>query len=130
MYTDLRLLTGNPEVTRGVHDVFSFLTAYAENPSYDPLLVAPLDLAEKMISLIDREAEHARQGRPGRIIAKMNALLDKNVVQALYRASQAGAGIDLIVRGIFALRPGVPRLTDPIRVRRIDGRGPQHRRLY
>src|SRR5271168_3204647 len=71
IYTDLSLFTANPEITRAVHDVFSFLTAYAENPSYDPLLVAPLDLAEKVIALIDREADHARQGRPGRIIAKM-----------------------------------------------------------
>jgi polyphosphate kinase len=130
IYTDLSLFTANPEVTRAVHDVFSFLTAYAENPSYDPLLVAPLDLAEKMISLIDREAEHARQGRPGRIIAKMNALLDKNVVQALYRASQAGAEIDLIVRGICALRPGVRGLSDRIRVRSIVGRFLEHSRIY
>src|SRR6202049_1444197 len=100
IYTDLSLFTANPEITRAVHDVFSFLTAYAENPSYDPLLVAPLDLTEKCIWLIDREAEYARQGRPARIVAKMNALLDKNIVQALYRASQAGVDIDLIVRGI------------------------------
>jgi polyphosphate kinase len=129
-YTDLSLFTANPEVTRAVHDVFSFLTAYAENPSYDPLLVAPLDLAEKMIALIDREAEHARQGRSGRIIAKMNALLDKNVVQALYRASQAGVEIDLIVRGICALRPGVRGLSDHIRVRSIVGRFLEHSRIY
>src|SRR5205823_3838815 len=82
IYTDLSLFTANPEVTRAVHDVFSFLTAYAENPTYEPLLVAPLDLAEKTIALIDREAEHAHQGREARIIAKMNALLDKPVVQA------------------------------------------------
>jgi polyphosphate kinase len=130
IYTDLSLLTANPEITRAVHDVFSFLTAYAENPSYDPLLVAPLDLAEKIIALIDREAEHALQGRPGRIIAKMNALLDKNVVQALYRASQAGVEIDLIVRGICALRPGVRGVSDRIRVRSIVGRFLEHSRIY
>src|SRR3984957_18319809 len=130
IYTDLSLFTANPEITRAVHDVFSFLTAYAENPSYDPLLVAPLDLAEKTIALIDREAEHARQGRSGRIIAKMNALLDKNVVQALYRASQAGVEIDLIVRGICALRPGVRGLSDRIRVRSIVGRFLEHSRIY
>src|SRR6202140_476337 len=112
IYTDLSLFTANPEVTRAVHDVFSFLTAYAENPSYEPLLVAPLDLAEKCIALIDREAEHARQGKEARIIAKMNALLDKTVVQALYRASQAGGQIDLIVRGICALRPGLRGVSD------------------
>jgi polyphosphate kinase len=130
IYTDLSLFTANPEVTRAVHDVFSFLTAYAENPSYDPLLVAPLDLAERLIALIDREAEHARQGRHGRIIAKMNALLDKNLVQALYRASQAGVEVDLIVRGICALRPGVRGLSDRIRVRSIVGRFLEHSRIY
>jgi polyphosphate kinase len=130
IYTDLSLFTANPEVTRAVHDVFSFLTAYAENPGYDPLLVAPLDLAEKSIALIDREAEHARQGREARIIAKMNALLDKSVVQALYRASQAGVEIDLIVRGICALRPGVRGVSDNIRVRSIVGRFLEHSRIY
>ena len=130
IYTDLSLFTADPEITRAVHDVFSFLTAYAENPSYDPLLVAPLDLAEKTIALIDREADHARQGRPGRIIAKMNALLDKTMVQALYRASQAGVEIDLIVRGICALRPGVRGLSDRIRVRSIVGRFLEHSRIY
>ncbi|MFZ0954643.1 MAG: polyphosphate kinase 1 [Candidatus Sulfotelmatobacter sp.] len=130
IYTDLSLFTANPEITRAVHDVFSFLTAYAENPGYDPLLVAPLDLAEKVIALIDREADHARQGRPARIIAKMNALLDKNVVQALYRASQAGVEIDLIVRGICALRPGVRGVSDRIRVRSIVGRFLEHSRIY
>jgi len=130
IYTDLSLFTANPEVTRAVHDVFSFLTAYAENPSYEPLLVAPLDLAEKTLALIEREAEHARQGRPGKIIAKMNALLDKNMVEALYRASQAGVEIDLIVRGICALRPGVRGLSDRIRVRSIVGRFLEHSRIY
>ena len=130
IYTDLSLFTANPEITRAVHDVFSFLTAYAENPSYEPLLVAPLDLAEKCIALIDREAEHARQGKEARIIAKMNALLDKNIIQALYRASQAGVKIDLIVRGICALRPGVRGVSDNIRVRSIVGRFLEHSRIY
>jgi len=130
IYTDLSLFTANPEITRAVHDVFSFLTAYAENPSYEPLLVAPLDLAEKCIALIDREADHARQGKPARIIAKMNALLDKSVVQALYRASQAGVQIDLIVRGICALRPGVRGVSDHIRVRSIVGRFLEHSRIF
>ena len=130
IYTDLSLFTANPEITRAVHDVFSFLTAYAENPGYEPLLVAPLDLAEKSIALIDREAEHARQGREARIIAKMNALLDKSVVQALYRASQAGVEIDLIVRGICALRPGVKGVSEHIRVRSIVGRFLEHSRIY
>jgi polyphosphate kinase len=130
IYTDLSLFTANPEITRAVHDVFSFLTAYAENQSYEPLLVAPLDLAEKCIALIEREADHARRGDPARIIAKMNALLDKNIVQALYRASQAGVEINLIVRGICALRPGVRGVSENIRVRSIVGRFLEHSRIY
>jgi polyphosphate kinase len=130
IYTDLSLFTANPEITRAVHDVFSFLTAYAENPSYEPLLVSPLDLAEKTIALIDRETEHALQGNPARMIGKMNALLDRNVIQALYRASQAGVEIDLIVRGICALRPGVRGVSDNIRVRSIVGRFLEHSRIY
>lgn len=130
IYTDLSLFTANPEITRAVHDVFSFLTAYAENPSYEPLLVAPLDLAEKLMALIEREAEHARRGDPARIVAKMNALLDKNIVQALYRASQAGVQIDLIVRGICALCPGVRGVSENIRVRSIVGRFLEHSRIY
>jgi polyphosphate kinase len=130
IYTDLSLLTADPEITAAAHDVFSFLTAYAEHPNYDPLLVAPLDLGEKCLSLIDREAEHARQGRPARIIAKMNALLDKSVIMALYRASQAGVDIDLIVRGICALRPGVRGVSDHIKVRSIVGRFLEHSRIF
>jgi polyphosphate kinase len=130
IYTDLSLFTANPQITRAVHDVFSFLTAYAENPSYDPLLVAPLDLAEKCIALIDREADHAREGKEAHIIAKMNALLDQNIIQALYRASQAGVQVDLIVRGICALRPGVRGVSDNIRVRSIVGRFLEHSRIY
>jgi len=130
IYTDLSLFTANPEITRAVHDVFSFLTAYSENPSYEPLLVAPLDLAEKCVALVEREAAHALAGRPAHIVAKMNALLDKKVVQALYRASQAGVQIDLVVRGICALRPGVRGVSDNIRVRSIVGRFLEHSRIY
>jgi polyphosphate kinase len=130
IYTDLSLLTADPEITRAVHDVFSFLTAYAEHPNYNPLLVAPLDLAEQCIALIEREAEHARQGSPARIIAKMNALVDKSVVRALYRASQAGVEIDLIVRGMCTLRPGIRGISDRIRVRSIVGRFLEHSRIY
>ncbi len=130
IYTDLSLLTADPEITSAVHDVFSFLTAYAENPSYGPLLVAPLDLAEKCIGLIEREAEHARLGRPARIIAKINSLLDPNIIQSLYRASQAGVEIDLLVRGICSLRPGIRGVSDHIRVRSIVGRFLEHSRIY
>jgi len=130
IYTDLSLLTADPAITSAVHDVFSFLTAYAENPSYDPLLVAPINLAENCLALIAREAEHARHGRPARIIAKMNALLDKNIILALYRASQAGVEIDLLVRGICALRPGVRSVSQHIRVRSVVGRFLEHSRIF
>ena len=130
IYTDLSLLTADPEITSAAHDVFSFLTAYAEHENYGPLLVAPLDLADKCAALIEREAEHARQGRPARIIAKMNALLDKNVIQSLYQASQAGVEMELLVRGICALRPGIRGLSDRIRVRSLVGRFLEHSRIY
>jgi len=129
-YTDLSLFTANEEVTEAVQEVFNFLTAYADHPHYDPLLVSPVDCAERTIALIQREAEHARAKRPARIIAKMNALLDKSVIQALYRASQAGVEIDLIVRGMCALRPGVRGVSDRIRVRSIIGRLLEHSRIY
>jgi polyphosphate kinase len=130
IYTDLSLLTADPQITSAVHNVFSFLTAYAEHPNYDPLMVAPLNLAEHCLALIAREAEHAQHGRPAHIIVKVNALLDKNVIMALYRASQAGVQIDLVVRGICALRPGIRGVSDRIRVRSIVGRFLEHSRIF
>lgn len=129
-YTDLSLLTADPEITSAVHDVFSFLTAYAEHADYDPLLVAPINLAEKCLSLIEREAEHARLGRPARLIVKINSLVDSDIIQSLYRASQAGVEIELLVRGICCLRPGVRGLSDRIRVRSIVGRFLEHSRIF
>lgn len=129
-YTDLSLFTADPEITSAVHGIFNFLTAYAERPSYDPLLVAPINLAERTINLIAREADHAGHGRPARIIAKMNSLLDRNIVRELYRASQAGVRIDLIVRGICGLRPGVRGVSDHIKVRSIVGRFLEHSRIF
>ncbi len=129
-YTDLSLLTANPEMTFAVHNVFNFLTAYSEQPNYNPLLVAPVDLAERVANLIAREADHARAGQPARIIAKVNSLLDKNVVQELYRASQAGVQVDLIVRGICSLNPGIRGISERIRVRSIVGRFLEHSRIY
>jgi len=129
-YTDLSLLTADPEITAAVQDVFSFLTAYAEHPDYGPLLVAPLDLAERSKSLIEREAEHARQGRPARIVAKMNSLVDKDMVECLYRASQAGVEIDLLVRGMCSLRSGIRGISHRIRVRSIVGRFLEHSRIF
>ncbi len=129
-YTDVSLFTADLAMTSAVHDLFNFLTAYTEHSSYDPLLVSPLDFAQKSLELIAREAEHARQGRPARIIAKMNALLDRSVIEQLYRASQAGVEIDLIVRGMCALRPGMHGVSDRIRVRSIVGRFLEHSRIF
>ena len=130
IYTDLSLFTADEDITSAVHDVFSFLTAYAEHPSYSPLLVSPINLAENCLDMIARESDHARLGRPARIIAKMNALLDKNIIAALYRASQAGVKIDLIVRGMCALRPGVRGISDRIRVTSVVGRFLEHTRIF
>jgi len=129
-YSDLSLLTCDPEITAAVHDVFNFLTARSEQLSYKPLLVAPVDLAARCIELIERETTHARRRRPARIIAKVNALLDQPVIEALYRASRAGVDIDLVVRGACALRPGVRGMSHNIRVRSIIGRFLEHSRIF
>src|SRR5246500_5038993 len=117
-YTDFSLLTSDDAITASVNDVFNFLTAYAKQPNYKPLFVAPRDLAKNCIALIDRETRNARRGRAARIIVKMNALVDPPVIHALYRASQAGVEIDLIVRGQCALVPGLRGVSSRIRVRR------------
>jgi polyphosphate kinase len=129
-YTDVSLLTASPEITSAVHSVFNYLTAYSEAPSYAPLAISPIDLAATTLSQIHREAEHAANGRPARIIAKMNSLLDKNVIEALYRASQAGVSIDLNVRGMCSLRPGVPGVSENIVVRSVVGRLLEHSRIF
>jgi polyphosphate kinase len=129
-YSDFSLLTSDEEITSAVHDVFNFLTANSEQPHYKPLIIAPRDMAKTVISMIDREARHARRGRPARMIIKMNAIVDPPVIQALYRASQAGVEIDLIVRGQCALVPGVRGLSSKIRVRSIVGRFLEHSRIY
>ena len=129
-YSDFSLFTSDEEITSAVHDVFNFLTANSEQPHYKPLIIAPRDMAKTVISMIDREARHARRGRPARMIVKMNAVVDPPVIQALYRASQAGVEIDLIVRGQCALVPGVRGLSSKIRVRSIVGRFLEHSRIY
>jgi polyphosphate kinase len=129
-YTDLSLLTTDPQITSSVHHVFNYLTAYSERPSYRPLFVAPLNLGKNCVSLIEREASHARAGRPAFIIAKVNALLDEKIIQALYRASQAGVQIELLVRGACALRPGVRGISSRIRVRSVIGRFLEHSRIF
>lgn len=129
-YSDLSLLTCDPKITTAVHAVFNFLTARSEQSNYRPLFVSPVDLAKNCIELIGRETNHARRKRPARIIAKVNALLDQPMIEALYRASQAGVEIDLIVRGACALRPNVRGLSHKIRVRSIVGRFLEHSRIF
>ena len=129
-YTDLSLLTCDPQITERVHMVFNYLTAHAEIDDYSPLLVAPLTMAESFLRLIRREQEHAQAGRPAHIVAKMNALLEPSVIEALFQASQAGVEVDLIVRGLSILRPGVKGLSERIRVRSIVGRFLEHSRIY
>jgi len=129
-YSDLSLLTNDEAITSAVHDVFNFLTAYAEQPNYKPLLLAPRDMAKSCIALIDREARHARRGRPARIIAKVNAVIDPPIIRALYRASQAGVEIELIVRGQCGLMPGLRGVSSRIRVRSIVGRFLEHSRIF
>ncbi|MFP5204624.1 MAG: polyphosphate kinase 1 [Acidobacteriota bacterium] len=129
-YTDLSLLTSDPQITERVHMVFNYLTAHAELDDYSPLLVAPLTMAESFLRLIRREQEHAQAGRPAYIVGKMNALLEPSVIEALYQASRAGVEIDLIIRGISILRPGVKGLSEHIRVRSIVGRFLEHSRIF
>ena len=129
-YTDLSLLTCDPQITERVHMVFNYLTAHAEIDDYRPLLVAPLTMAESFLGLIRRETDHARAGKPAHIVGKMNALLEPSVIEALYQASQAGVEVDLIIRGLCILRPGVKGLSDHIRVRSIVGRFLEHSRIF
>jgi len=129
-YTDISLLTADPAITAAVHSVFNYLTAHSESDDYAPLMVAPLTLAESFIRLIARETEHAKASRPARIIAKMNSLLEQSVIEGLYAASQAGVEIDLIVRGICALRPGLKGVSENIRVRSLVGRFLEHSRIF
>lgn len=131
-YTDISLLTAREEITDAVQKVFRYLTAEwdAGAEAYRPLMVAPVTLATDFLALISRETEHAKAGRPARIIAKMNALVDLKTIDALYAASQAGVEIDLIVRGMCTLRPGIPGLSDRIHVRSIVGRFLEHSRIF
>lgn len=129
-YSDLSLLTRDESVTEAVHHVFNYLTAYSERSQYGPLSVAPLNLGRNCVSLIEREMRHAKAKRPAFIVAKVNALLDKEIIAALYRASQAGVHIELIVRGACALRPGVRGVSSRIRVRSVIGRFLEHSRIF
>jgi polyphosphate kinase len=111
-------------------ELFNTLTGYSTQTYYRSLLVAPTAMRERLLALIEREIEHQRTGRPARLIFKMNALVDERLVRALYRASQAGVPIDMIVRGICCLRPGLPGISDNVRVISIVGRFLEHSRIY
>ncbi len=129
-YTDYSLFTCDPVIGQDVHELFLQLTSLTQTPRLTRLLQSPFGLHAAMVEKIDREALHAGAGRPGRIIAKMNSLVDPKVIEALYHASRAGVQIDLIVRGLCALRPGVPGVSDNIRVRSIVGRFLEHSRVF
>jgi polyphosphate kinase len=130
LYSDIGLFTCSRSIAADVTDLFNSLTGYSRQRLYRKLLVAPANMRARLLDLIDREAEHAKAGRGGRIIAKMNALVDPEVIESLYRASRAGVEIDLIVRGICCLRPGMPGLSDRIRVVSIVGRFLEHSRVF
>lgn len=130
LYTDLGLLTTHSEIGDDATDVFNFLTGFSMQKEYARLMVAPVNLRERMVRLIKRETAHAEAGQPAHIIAKINRLTDLEIIEALYRASQAGVKIELIVRGACMLRPGVPGLSQTITVRSIVGRFLEHSRIF
>ena len=129
-YTDFSLLTTNPKITEELAIVFNTLTGLASYPGLEKLMVSPFDMSRRLIALIERERDHAMAGKPARIVAKLNALVDHEIIEKLYEASCAGVTIDLIVRGICCLRPGVPGLSEKIRVVSIVGRFLEHSRVY
>jgi len=130
IYTDLSLLTSREDITNEVTEVFNYLTGYSKRDDYRKLGVAPVNLRERITELVQREIAHAQAGREGRLIFKMNSLTDPPIIALLYQASQAGVQIDLIVRGICCLRPGIPGISDHIRVISIVGRFLEHARAY
>jgi polyphosphate kinase len=130
LYSDFGLLTADPELCADVNEVFLHITSYAKASRMKRLLLAPFTMHRRVIEMIRREARHAQEGKPARIVAKMNALVEEQVIRALYAASQAGVEIDLIVRGACALRPGVPGVSERIRVRSILGRFLEHHRVW
>jgi polyphosphate kinase len=130
LYTDLGLFTCNEEIAADVAQLFNLLTGYVHRPQFKKLLVAPINMRQRFLELIHREVENSRAGRGGHIIAKMNSLEDREIVEALYAASAAGVEMDLIVRGICRLRPGLPGHSETIRVISIIGRFLEHARIF
>ena len=130
VYTDLGLFTANPDMGEDTSALFNLLTGYAEGYRWKKLVVAPVGMREQIIGLIEREQRNAREGRAARIIVKMNALVEPSVIDALYRASQAGVVIELVVRGICCLRPGLPGVSETIRVTSIVDKYLEHSRIF
>ena len=130
IYTDLSLFTARPDIAADVSELFNHLTGYSRQRSYRKLLVAPVNMRERLLQMIAREAEWARRGKPARLILKTNTLSDTLLIRALYAAAQAGVRIDLIVRGVCCLRPGVPGVSENIRVVSVIGRFLEHSRVY
>ena len=130
LYEDIGLLTCDPEITEDLTGLFNYMTGRSRQRDYLKLLIAPVAMKKRFLQLIENEIELTKPGKPGRIIAKMNQLEDRGIMDALYRASQAGVQIDLIVRGFCCLRPGVPGLSDNIRVRSVVGRFLEHSRIF
>jgi len=129
VYTDVGLFTSNNDLATDVADLFNYLTGYSRQNAYRKLLVAPVNLRDRLLHHIHQEIDHAKQGRHARIVAQMNALVDPKMIVALYEASQAGVKVDLIVRGICCLRPGVPGISENIRVISIIGQLLEHSRI-
>ena len=130
IYTDLGLFTADEGILDDISEIFNSLTGYSNRRSYNALLVAPVGLRQGLRALVEREMEHAKAGRPARMIVKNNAVADHGIIKILYRASQAGVAIDMIVRGVCCLRPGIPGISDRINVRSIVGQFLEHSRIY
>jgi polyphosphate kinase len=130
VYEDLSLFTAREDIGEDATAFFNMLTGYSAPLRWNRLIVSPLGLHESVLGLIAREAEHARNGRPAQIVAKMNSLVDADVVAGLYAASQAGVEIDLLVRGICCLRPGIPGVSERIRVHTVIDRFLEHARIF
>jgi polyphosphate kinase len=129
-YTDLGLLTADPDIGHDATELFNYLTGYARPTSFRKLLVAPVNLRERLLELVEREITHQREGRQGHLVFKVNALVDEMMIQALVCAAQAGVRVDLLVRGICCLRPGVPGFTERVRVTSVVGRFLEHSRIF
>jgi polyphosphate kinase len=130
IYTDFSYFTDDPTIAEDASDLFNYLTGYSEQEEYHELLVAPLTLREGVVRLIEEQTEKAQKGKPARITCKMNALTDPRIIESLYEASQAGVRIDLIIRGICCLRPGLEGISENIRVVSLVGRFLEHARAF